>query len=95
MNTTGAYLEEMKTIEAVFEHGVLRPLERLALPEGAHVRVSVARKAGSDQELMVSEARKRPAQILAEIAALSVNHGGVDTASMDHDKILYGWIRRE
>jgi predicted DNA-binding antitoxin AbrB/MazE fold protein len=31
-----------KQLEAVFEHGVLRPLEPLRLPENTHVRVSIA-----------------------------------------------------
>ena len=29
----------MKTVEAIYEHGVLRPLEPLALAEGARVSV--------------------------------------------------------
>jgi hypothetical protein len=40
-----------------------------------------------------SEPQKTPAQILAEIAALSERHGAVETASMDHDEVLYGWKR--
>ncbi len=30
-----------KVIEAIYERGVLRPLERLDLPEGARVRVRI------------------------------------------------------
>lgn len=30
-----------KTIEAVYENGVFRPLETVTLPEGAHVQVSL------------------------------------------------------
>jgi predicted DNA-binding antitoxin AbrB/MazE fold protein len=30
-----------KTIEAVYENGVFRPLEAVTLPEGEHVRVTV------------------------------------------------------
>jgi hypothetical protein len=33
---------------------------------------------------------KTPAEIRREIAALSIDHGIVETASVDHDKILYG-----
>lgn len=91
------YTNQMKTIEAVYEHGVLRPLEPLALPEGTHLRVSLAGKTGSDQKLpnQGSEPEKTPAQILADIAEVSVNHGGVETASADHDQILYGGNRAE
>ena len=85
----------MKSIEAVYEHGVLRPLEPLALPEGARVQVSVTGKAMSDEKptKKVSQPDKTPAQVLAEIAALSEHHGVVETASVDHDEILYGWKR--
>ncbi len=34
--------------------------------------------------------RRTPAEILAEIAALSEPRGEVETASRDHDRILYG-----
>jgi predicted DNA-binding antitoxin AbrB/MazE fold protein len=30
-----------KTIEAIYENGVFRPLEPVSLPEGEHVRVTV------------------------------------------------------
>jgi predicted DNA-binding antitoxin AbrB/MazE fold protein len=30
-----------KTIEAIYENGVFRPLEPVTLPEGEHVRVTV------------------------------------------------------
>jgi predicted DNA-binding antitoxin AbrB/MazE fold protein len=80
----------MKSIEAVYEHGVLRPLEPLSLPEGARVQVSVTGKAPTKK---VSQSGKTPAQILAEIAALSEHHGVAETASVDHDEILYGWKR--
>lgn len=95
--TTEDYTGEMKTIDAVYEHGVLRPLKPLALPEGTHVRVSLAGKTGSDQKLpnQVSESEKTPAKILADIAAVSINHGRVETASVDHDHILYGGNRAE
>ncbi len=52
-----------KTIEAVYERGVLRPLEPLHLPEGARLDIILV----TDDE---AGARRRPADILAEIAAL-------------------------
>lgn len=99
MATTASedYVEQMKTIEAVYEHGVLRPLEPLALPEGARVRVSVAGKAESDEEppKKVSEPQKTPAEILAEIAALTIEGKQDRFSGRDHDKVLYDWNRAE
>ena len=85
----------MKTIEAVYEHGVLRPLEPLALPEGARVRVSVAGKPASGEKpaKKVSESQKTPAQILAEIAALTIEGKQDEFSGRDHDEVLYGWKR--
>ncbi len=40
-----------KTFEAVYEHGVLRPLEALRLPDNAHVMVTIADVASNGYEL--------------------------------------------
>jgi predicted DNA-binding antitoxin AbrB/MazE fold protein len=40
-----------KTFEAVYEHGVLRPLEVLRLPDNAHVMVTITDVAGNGHEL--------------------------------------------
>jgi predicted DNA-binding antitoxin AbrB/MazE fold protein len=31
----------MQTIDAIYEHGILRPLQKLELPEHAHVALAV------------------------------------------------------
>jgi predicted DNA-binding antitoxin AbrB/MazE fold protein len=36
-------------IDAIYDHGVLRPIEPLALPEGARVRLRVEVESGADQ----------------------------------------------
>ena len=68
---------------AVYEHGLLRPTEPVALDEGTKVEVIVV------QTSTVPNGRKA-GEILAEIAALPMQPGGREFAGRDHDKILYG-----
>ena len=71
------------TIEAIYENGVLRPVDPVDLDEGARVRLLIVRER--------RPGAKTPAEILAEIAALPREGSSeVETASRDHDKYLYG-----
>lgn len=71
------------TVDAVYEHGVLRPTQPIELAEGTRVRVIVI------TEEQNGEAQKSPADILAEIAALYVETHQAPFSGRDHDKILY------
>ena len=71
------------TVEAIYEHGVLRLMEPIALPDGTHVEVTVTAKEPVRQG-------RTPAEILAAIAAMAAAVDGEEFASRDHDKILYG-----
>lgn len=85
------------SIEAVYEGGVLRLKEPLSLPEGTLVRVAVSALPNGSAALEQSVAqeshapRKTPAEIMAEIAAVSVDYGEEETTSINHDEVLYGW----
>ena len=67
-------LPVMKTIEAIYERGVLRPLEPLEMAEGARVRVSLTEGTDgpSTPSLLVefTPGEKTPYELLAEVAAL-------------------------
>ena len=39
-----------QTLEAIFEHGMLRPLKRLSLPEGGHVTISIETSSSAQGE---------------------------------------------
>lgn len=71
-----------KEIEAVYEHGMIRPLQPLELPDGTRL----------DLIVITHEQPKtngNAAQILAEIAALPLE-GSTDVfAGREHDSILY------
>ena len=71
-----------KEIEAVYEQGIIRPLQPLELPEGARLDVIVItheppRTNGNNAEM------------LAEIAALPLESPNDAFAGREHDSLLY------
>ena len=72
----------IKQIEAVYEQGVLRPLEPLQLPEGARLHITLATR---DE----ASVQRTPAHILAEIAALPPERVADSFSGRDHDSVLY------
>lgn len=71
-----------KEIEAVYEHGLIRPLQPLELPEGARLEVIVI-----TQE--PSQANGNTAEVLAEIAALPLEGSTDAFPGEEHDSVLY------
>lgn len=72
-----------QTISAVYENGVLRLDEPLAVSEGVRVEIIVV--APKDAKSV-----KTPAELLAEVAALPTGATGEKFSNRDHDRILYG-----
>ena len=71
-----------KEIEAVYEHGIIRPLQPLELPEGSRLDVIVI----THEE---TRTNGNAAKTLAEIAALPLEGDTETFAGRDHDSILY------
>lgn len=71
-----------KEIEAVYERGVIRPLQPLELPEGARLDLIVI----TNEE---DKDNGNAAKILAEIAALPLESSNDDFSGREHDTILY------
>ena len=71
-----------KEIEAVYEHGMIRPLEPLELPEGARLDVIVITH---EQPKTNGDA----AEVLAEIAALPLEGSTDPFPGREHDSVLY------
>ncbi len=74
-----------KTFEAVYENGVLRPLEALDLPNQQHVRVTIASEPACDASVYFNpdewEASKQDNVSLAEVRrALSSIQGSLSEA---------------
>lgn len=70
-----------KQIQAVYERGVIRPLEPVALTEGEELDVVLLPRQQHKQ--------KNPAQVLAEIASLPVEGKQDSFSGADHDRVLY------
>ena len=71
-----------KEIEAIYEHGIIRPVKPLELPEGSRLDVIVITH---DKPPTNGNA----ASILAEIAALPLEGASDDFSGREHDSILY------
>ena len=71
-----------KEIEAVYEHGIIRPLQPLELPEGSRLDVIVITHEQT-------KANGNVAETLAEIAALPLEGQTDSFSGRDHDSILY------
>ena len=71
-----------KEIEAVYEHGIIRPLQPLELAEGTRLDLIVVTH---EQP----KANGNAAEILAEIAALPLEDSSDTFAGREHDSILY------
>ena len=71
------------TIEAVYERGVLRLKEPVALADGTIVEVTITTNE-------ISGEKKTPAEILSAIASLPIEGNGQPISGRDHDNVLYG-----
>lgn len=71
------------TVEAVYEHGILRLAHLIPLAEGTRVEVTVVSAEPAAQG-------GSPADILSAIASLPVEVQDVELSSRNHDRILYG-----
>ncbi len=71
------------TVEAVYEQGVLRLMQPVALAEGERVEVMIL----TPKPAIEGET---PADILAAIAALLFEADDKGFSGRDHDEILYG-----
>jgi predicted DNA-binding antitoxin AbrB/MazE fold protein len=71
-----------KEIQAIYEQGVIRPLQPLELPDGTRLDLIVVTH-------KQHKSNGNTAEILAEIAALPLE-GSTDTfAGREHDSVLY------
>ena len=69
------------TVDAIYENGVFRPVDPIALEEGTRVQVVVDKPVGPADPRTV-------ARLLAEVAALPLT-GTATFSGEDHDSILY------
>jgi predicted DNA-binding antitoxin AbrB/MazE fold protein len=70
------------TIEAIYEKGVLKLIQPIALAEGTRVSVVITTPAGEPLG-------QSPAAILAAIAAFPSEPNNQPFSNQDHDQVLY------
>ena len=73
------------TVEAIYEHGVLRLRRPIGLAEGTCVDIVVI-----PREPAPTPGKRSPAQTAAEIAALPMQSSPDGFSGEDHDRVLYG-----
>lgn len=71
-----------KHISAVYERGVIRPLEPVTLKEGEELEIVLLPRENKTQ-------RGNPAQVLANIAQLPIEGASDEFSGADHDQVLY------
>ncbi len=79
----------LQPFDAIYENGVLRPLEPVALNEHQQVRVSVVPAAvptGSKSDRQ----RKAMQELDAALRSIPDNSPGDEFTAADHDRVLYG-----
>jgi len=75
------FLAMMRSVTAVYENGVFRPLESIELKEGDEVEVLVESETPTPIE--------RSRQILRKIASLPLESPDDGFSGADHDSVLY------
>jgi predicted DNA-binding antitoxin AbrB/MazE fold protein len=79
---------------AIFENGVLKPLQPVNLKEHQVVSLSVVGggdQAARDSSQAIDRQRAALAAMLAETAALPAEGPADVFSNRDHDLVLYGW----
>lgn len=71
------------TIEAIYEDGVLKPSQPIALAEGTRVSLVI-------EPTNESQSGQSPAAILSAIAALPLEATEQSVSNREHDQLLYG-----
>lgn len=69
------------TTEAVYEQGVLRPVQPIPLAEGEQVEVIIVSKP--------DQGKQSPSEILAQIAAMPTEENAQTFSGRDYDRLLY------
>jgi predicted DNA-binding antitoxin AbrB/MazE fold protein len=85
-----------KSIEAIYENGVFRPLGDISLPEGARVVlwIEILDRSEDDADA-IAQQKLALEQLNAELAGLPDNSHDDGLSSEDHDQILYGGPREK
>jgi predicted DNA-binding antitoxin AbrB/MazE fold protein len=82
-----------RVVPAIFDSGVFRPLEPVALAEGTHVEVQLPQTPAMHCETspeILDRQRAAIDEMIAEIEAMPIEGRDDGFSGRDHDKVLYG-----
>ena len=83
-------------IRAIFDNGVFRPLDRLEIPEGSHVKLrvdEVEKSSCADEQLGSAEIQRQLDALhamFAQVDQIAQTPCRDGLSGRDHDQILYG-----
>jgi predicted DNA-binding antitoxin AbrB/MazE fold protein len=82
-------------IDAIYDHGVFRPIEPLALPEGVRVRLRVEEEIGIEQPSSQTAEGELPSLLERMKDFVGTVHNLPADASVNLDHYLYGTPKRQ
>jgi predicted DNA-binding antitoxin AbrB/MazE fold protein len=82
-------------INAIYDHGVLRPIEPLTLPEGARVRLHIEEENGAEQPNLKADDAELPTLLDRMKGFVGTVHNLPPDASVNLDHYLYGMPKRQ
>lgn len=78
-------------VDAIYEHGVLRPLEPLALPDQARVKLTVDAESVAEPADKLAKQKAALQEMWQEIDKLPQHKNNDGWSARQHDEVLYGW----
>lgn len=85
----------IRNIDAIYDHGVLRPVERLALPEGVLVHLRVEEAQGRESSPAKSGEGELPMLLERMQDFVGTVHNLPSDAAVNLDHYLYGTSKHE
>lgn len=78
-------------IDAIYENGVLKPLEPLALPDQTHVKITVDAEQETKESDKLAKQKAALREMWEEIDKLPQHKNNDGWSARQHDEVLYGW----
>lgn len=78
-------------IDAIYDNGVLKPLEPLALPDQARVKLTVDAEPENDRADKLAKQKAALREMWEAIDKLPQHKNNDGWSARQHDEVLYGW----
>jgi predicted DNA-binding antitoxin AbrB/MazE fold protein len=85
----------IQRVEAIYDHGVFRPVEPVIFPEGARVRLNVEEKNGAEPSAVKPAEGEIPTLLERMKGFVGTVHDLPPDASVNLDHYLYGTPKRQ